>query len=199
VLVGKGEDVGGDGALVCLLEPGQAKGAGSEETRSGIGHGWRLVGMERSAVVLWWAVLVSGWCQFLVSCMPVGLLYLLDGSSLFPRRLNLLRATGSKPLVSSSDGGGTEKEDESSTWARAEEEALRREDGWRVCTAGRASLQRADTVRNGSSRNAMMLEMGRTMRLWAAGVDEVQMSGPNLSQARSRYCCAPAGMARLPR
>ena len=54
-------------------------------------------------------------CQLVVSGRPSSVLYLLDGSSLFPRRLNLLRATGSKPLASSSDGGGTEKEDESST------------------------------------------------------------------------------------
>jgi hypothetical protein len=184
VLVGEGEDVGGDGALVCLLEPGQAEGARCEETRCRIRHGRRLVRMERATVVFGRAVLISRHGQSLGSCLPLSAMYLLGGSSLFPRRLSLLRATGSKPLASSSAGGGTEKEEESSTWRRAEdgdEEALRRDDGWRVCTTGRTSLQRADAVRNGSSRNAMVLEMagdGRCGSALASVRSGMQMSAP---------------------
>lgn len=88
-------------------------------------------------------------------------MYLLDGSSLFPRRLSLLRATGSKSLASSDDGGGTEKEDESSSCCTAEVDALRRVDGWTACIVLLASLHRAEAVRNGSSRSAMVVSDGR--------------------------------------
>jgi hypothetical protein len=60
VLVGEGEEVCGDGALVGLLEAGQAEGAGLEFSRRGVRDWRRLVGMERAAVVFGRAVLVSG-------------------------------------------------------------------------------------------------------------------------------------------
>lgn len=60
VLVCEGEEIGSDGALICLVQTRQAKGAGLEETRCRVGCGRRLVGMERTAVVFGRAVLVSG-------------------------------------------------------------------------------------------------------------------------------------------
>lgn len=59
MLIGQGEDVLGDGALVCLVETGQAEGAGLEASRGRIRDGERLVGMEGAAVVLGLTVLVS--------------------------------------------------------------------------------------------------------------------------------------------
>jgi predicted secreted protein len=50
-------------------------------------------------------------------------MYLLGGSSFFPLRLSLLRAIGSKDWAASVDGGGIEKDDESSTSLRASVEA----------------------------------------------------------------------------
>jgi hypothetical protein len=111
--------------------------------------------VERTSVVLGWAVLISEHGQLCVPHLPLDARYLLGGRCLFPRRLSLLRATGSNPLASSSDGGGIANEDESSTCWRAEEEALRRVDAWKICRVGLTSLHKAETVRNGSSRKAM--------------------------------------------
>lgn len=67
VLVGEGEEVCGYGALVRLLKTRQAEGAGLEETRGGIrGGGW-LMWVERPAVVLGRAVLVSAGRQLLLA------------------------------------------------------------------------------------------------------------------------------------
>jgi len=59
VLVCHGEDVLGNGALVRLLEAREAEGTGLEASRGWVGDGERLVGMQRAAVVLGLAVLVS--------------------------------------------------------------------------------------------------------------------------------------------
>jgi len=79
--------------------------------------------------------------------------YLLGGRSLFFSLLVLLRATGSKLLADSSDGGGAEKEDEDETAFRASVVALRQEGG-RMAHA--EDLQKAAEVRNGSSRRTMV-------------------------------------------
>jgi hypothetical protein len=59
VLVGQRHDVGGDGALVGLLKTREREGTRLEKTRGGVGHGGRLMRMQRAAVVLGRAVLVS--------------------------------------------------------------------------------------------------------------------------------------------
>jgi hypothetical protein len=58
-LVGQRHDVGGDGALVGLLKTREREGTRLEKTRGGVGHGGRLMRMQRAAVVLGRAVLVS--------------------------------------------------------------------------------------------------------------------------------------------
>lgn len=87
--------------------------------------------------------------------------YLLGGSCLFPRRLSLLRATGSKSFTSSCDGGGTASDDDDSTSRAASDDALRHNSGGASRTAGLASLERAVAVRKGSSRKAMLRGVGR--------------------------------------
>jgi hypothetical protein len=59
VLVGEGEEIGGDGALVGLFEPRQSEGSRLEETRCRVRHRWRLVRMKRTTIVLGRAKLVS--------------------------------------------------------------------------------------------------------------------------------------------
>lgn len=164
VLVCEGEQIGGDGALVCLVEARQGEGAGLEETRRGVRHGRRLVRVEGAAVVLGRAKLVPGGRQRRARRGAIEMPHLLGGSSFFLRRLSLLRATGSNALRSSGDGGGTEN-DEGSTSPRAAVEAWRHNDGRRTAIAGRTSLHRADTARCGSSRRAMCAVGGGRRRL----------------------------------
>lgn len=53
VLIGEGEEVRGNSALVGLFQSRQTEGPWDEFTRGRIRHGWRLVRMKRTAVVLW--------------------------------------------------------------------------------------------------------------------------------------------------
>jgi hypothetical protein len=78
-LVGQSQDVGGDGALVGLLETREREGTGLEKTGGRIGYWRRLMGMERAAVVLGRAVLVSAarvlagcWLRMAACSVPAG-------------------------------------------------------------------------------------------------------------------------------
>lgn len=116
--------------------------------------------VERTAVVFGRAVLVSRQRQLGPLTMALRVRYLLAGSCFLPCRRSLLRAIGSKLWTRSLDGGGTAKEDESSTSWMAPAEAWRRREGRAACTAGRSSVHRRDAERKGSSRRAMAVMMG---------------------------------------
>jgi hypothetical protein len=107
----------------------------------------------------------STWASGIGICRPLAgghmppvtaIPHLLGGSSFLPLRRSLLRATGSKFLTSSSDGGGTTSDDADSTSFTASVEALRRHNGRVAHIAGLASLRSAEAVRNGSSRRAIV-------------------------------------------
>jgi hypothetical protein len=142
VLVGQGKDILCDGALVCLVEAGQSEGPGLEASRGRIRDGERLVGMQRAAVVLGLAVLVSSICQLVPLRLRAIASYLLGGSCLF-----LLRAMGSKSLATVSGFAAASANDVVSTSGAASVAALRRNSGCTAFTVGLASLHRAVAVR----------------------------------------------------
>lgn len=116
--------------------------------------------MEGTTVVLGFAVLVSSRCQMMRIHFPPIVPYLLGGSCFFPLLLALLLAMGSKSLTASAGFAGASRNDvDSSSWAAASDEALRRNKGWIADTVGLASLHRAVAVRYGSSRRAMMSDV----------------------------------------
>lgn len=49
--------------MVRLLQTGEGEGTGDEFARFGSGGGWRLVWVERAAVVFWWSKLIAGRCE----------------------------------------------------------------------------------------------------------------------------------------
>ena len=107
----------------------------------------------------------STWASGIGICRPLArghmapvtaLSHLLGGSSFLPLRRSLLRATGSKFLTSSWDGGGTSSDDADSTSFTASVEALRRHNERVARVMGLASLLSAEAVRNGSSRRAIV-------------------------------------------
>lgn len=58
--VAQGHDVGGDGRFIALLGTGGGEGAWNEQPGGGVGFRWRLVRVERTAVILGGSELVSG-------------------------------------------------------------------------------------------------------------------------------------------
>lgn len=147
MLVGQGKDILCDGALVCLVEAGQSEWPGLEASRGRIRDGERLVGMQRAAVVLGLAVLVSSICQLVPLRLRAIASYLLGGSCLFPLLLALLRAMGSKSLATVSGFAAASANDVVSTSGAASVAALRRNSGCTAFTVGLASLHRAVAVR----------------------------------------------------
>lgn len=155
VLVCEGEQVGGDFALVRLLEARQTEGPRLEESRCRIGL-WRgLVRVEWTAIVLGRAILVPVTSEEGFLGHAVGTRYLLGGSCLFPLLRSRLVATGSKSLTRSAGGGGVWREDASSISASAWDEALRPRAGRAARIAGLAEFPKATAVRSGRSRMAM--------------------------------------------
>ena len=126
------------------------------------------MGMERAAVVLWRAELVSAPVSIESYAEREALSHLLRGS--FARAF-LLLPTGSKASTISVDGGGIAKDDEDSTSCSGSVEALRREEGRAAPTAGLGCLQRAAAALHGSSRRAMINGGWADGRMggWAAG------------------------------
>lgn len=130
--------------------------------------------MQRTAVVLGLAVLVSFIYQLVLLRLRATVSYLLGGSCFFPLLLALLRAMGSKSLTTASGFAAASANDVVSTSGAASVEALRRKSGCMAFTVGLASLHRAVAVRYGSSRRAMMCDVVLVMDMRPNAVfDEV--------------------------
>jgi hypothetical protein len=130
--------------------------------------------VQRTAVVLGLAVLVSSICQLVLLRWEAMISYLLGGSCLFPLLRALLRAMGSKSLATSSGFAAASANDVVSTSGAASVEALQRNSGCTAFTVGLTFLHRAVAVRYGSSRRAMMCDVVLVMDMRPNAVsDEV--------------------------